>query len=270
MFHAVLTVLTPILLQTSPISPPQRLEQPTSDEIVVTALKDIEDKDSAVTTQTLGSSRTGSAVRSRTTFDLSKRWAACAADAFSSRRQEWLHKAIDSRTNSTWQAFAMQQLARLNMSCAPDAQKALSGFITDPYYDRGALVIEVLKRTVPKLGLAKAQTSDPAVQARFNAREIPLAKFRLPVDRQYFQAAICFVRLQPELAVRLALTDNSRDASRRLEAAIVNRAKVCVGNARRVYFDGVQFRFYIADAVYRWTVAARGVDTLVARSVRKN
>jgi hypothetical protein len=261
LFAAMALALTQATAPQSPPPAPPVPAQPRSDDIVVTALRDIDDKGSAVTAQTLGSARTGDAVGSRTTFALAQRWAACAVAAGLGRR-EWLRKAIDSRTNSTWQAFAMQRLAQINMACAPDASRARDGAITDPYYDRGALVIAALAAYAPNLRLSKAQTADPAVQARFNAREIPLARFRLPVDRTYFETAICFVRLQPELSVRLA-TAETLDAQRRLEAAIVNRARVCVGNAKRVYFDGTQFRFYIADAVYRWAVAARGVDTLV-------
>lgn len=100
------------------------------------------------------------------------------------------------------------------------------------------------------------------MQARFDGREIPLARFRLPVDRRFFEAAVCFVRLQPELASRLVQTDKA-EAIARIEARMVNGAPICVGNARQVYFDPSQFRFYIADAVYRWAVAVRGVSSLV-------
>jgi hypothetical protein len=100
------------------------------------------------------------------------------------------------------------------------------------------------------------------VQARFNAREVPLARFRLPVDRRYFEAAICFVRMEPALAVQLVKVERTQSINR-LAAAIVNRARPCIGNADRVYFDATQFRFYIADALYRWAVAARGTASLV-------
>ncbi|PTQ65989.1 hypothetical protein C8J45_101854 [Sphingomonas sp. PP-CE-3G-477] len=236
--------------------------EPASDEIVVTALRDIEDKSSAVTLKSFGTSRTGSAVRSRQVFDLSQRWAACPARAAPDRRT-WLQTAIDSRTNSTRQEFAMLRLAKVYAACAPDTEDAHLGIIQNVYYDRGALMVEALKAFVPDLVLTKEQTADPEVQARFNAREISLAKFRLPVDRRYFEAAVCFVRIEPELAVKLAMTDKPLSAVRRIEAAIVNRGRICVGNARNVYFDGTQFRFYIADAVYRWAVAAKGVDTLI-------
>ena len=237
--------------------------QAASDDIVVSGLRDMEEKDSAVTQQTLGSSRVGSAVDSRRTFEHSQRWANCAIDNNQNHRA-LLRQIFNSRTNSTLQDEALRRLAQINATCAPDVQLALAdGIVTNPYYDRGSLTIGVLKAFVPGLRLTKAQTSDPVVQARLNTRETPLARFRLPVDMRYFEAAICFARLQPELAVKLAMTGKPLATVRRLEAAIVNRSRICVGNARHVYFDGAQFRFYIADAVYRWALAVRGVETLI-------
>ncbi len=261
---AITIMLAALLVQSAP--PPAAIpqEQPVSNDIVVTALPDIDAEDSLVSKQTLGSARTGSAVGSRTVFDRAQLWAKCASEPASPTRIAYLRQIFGTRTNSTKQAFAFQRLAQLTLACAPDPQAALGGRITgNPYYDRGALTIEVMKRIDPRLTLTRKQTGDPVVQARFNARETPLAKFRLPVDMRYFETAVCFVRLQPELSMQLALTDKPLDTVRRLEAAIVNRAKICVGNARRVYFDGVQFRFYIADAAYRWTLATRGIDSLL-------
>jgi hypothetical protein len=258
----LLAVVAPPIVQFSAQSGPQQSE-PASDEIVVTALKDIEDQASMVTERTLGSSRTGSAAASRSLFALSRRWAKCAVDD-SANHQDLVRKVVDSRTNSTRQAFYLTRLAQINATCAPSTQAAIEGKVTNPYYDVGALTIEVLKRFAPELTLTVTQTGDPSVQARLNAREIPLAKFRLAIDRRYFEAAICFVRVQPVLSVKLAKTDGPLDAVRRLEAAIVNRGKVCVGDVKRVYFDGTQFRFYIADAVYRWSVAAQGRNSLIA------
>jgi hypothetical protein len=234
-----------------------------SEEIVVEGLRDLEAPDSAVTQKTLTSSRTGGALGSRTTYNEAKRFAACVTSG-APDKLTWLRKVIDSRTNSTWQANAQERLARLYHTCTPSSYSALyAGSVTDPYYLRGGLVIETIKRFAPNLKLTKEQTADRAVQKRFNAREIPLARFRLPVDRTYFETAICLVRMQPKLASRLALTDGPVEAVNRIEAAIVNRARVCVGNAKQVYFDATQFRFYIADAVYRWAVAARGTDSLI-------
>jgi hypothetical protein len=73
---------------------------------------------------------------------------------------------------------------------------------------------------------------------------------------------VCMVRVEPRLAVMLAKTEGAARAND-LQAALIDRARICVGNARRVRVDATEFRLYIADAVYRWAVAAKGVETLI-------
>jgi len=214
----------------------------------------------------------GGAVASRTTFELSERFVKCAFN-ISGTRLDTLREALDSTINSARQGSAQAQFARVHAACAQSPSYASSfgvptnsRFFDASYYDRGAMYIEALQRFVPNLKLTKQETHDPAVQARFNAREVDKARFRLPTDRSYFEAAVCLVREQPGYAIRLLKPRLSTDDINHIEAAMVNLSKECVGNARRVYFDATQFRFYIADAVYRWAVAARGVDTLIPRS----
>ena len=244
-----------------PVSPP-------SDDIVVEGLRDLDDPASAVTHSTLGSGRTGGgARRSQQAFDLASRFAACAIKPGADTRL--LRAALDGTINSASQRFAQGRLVQIRSACAQDpgvarqtgAATIMTGYDTS-YYDRGALLIRALALFAPDLRLTKSQTADPTVQARFNTREVRLARFRLPVDRTYSEAAICLVRLQPELSVRLVKTDDASQIAR-LEALIVNGGLACVGNAKRVYFDPSQFRMYIADAVYRWAVAAKGVDSLI-------
>jgi hypothetical protein len=243
-----------------------------SEEIVVAGLRDLDDPHSAVTRRTLGSQAIGVGAReSRRVFYYSQRFAKCAMKRSPSNLR-LLRRVLDVRTNSSAQGLAQSLLLRAHVSCTEDphlllqtgGNAARSNYYDTAYYDRGALFIEALKTYAPKLVLTKAQTGDPAVQARFDAREVSLAKFRLPTDRRYFETAICLVRQQPELAVRLVRTDSPDDETiNRLEAAMVNRARECVSGAKRVYFDPVQFRFYVADVVYRWAVAARGVESLI-------
>lgn len=130
-------------------------------------------------------------------------------------------------------------------------------------YDRGAILEQVLLRFVPDLALTPQETGDPAVQARFDRAEIPRNRFRLRPDYQYFQAAVCMVRLQPGLSVRLVRAKPASGQQRMLQSAILNRARICVGNAKRVHVDSTQFRIYIMDAVYRWVAASRGVPSLI-------
>lgn len=247
----------------APAAPPPR------DDVVVTGTRGIDDPASVVTRETLGGSRTGQgAARSRETFSRADRFARCAV-AKAGFARDHLRAALDGVINSPAQRFGQQRFVQINAPCAQDPQLAswsgvatLSRDYDASYYDRGALFVQALRRYAPDLRLTKRQTGDRAVQQRFNARELPLARLRFTADLDYFRMAVCLVRLQPELSVQLVSTDDA-DAVSRTEAFIVNGARVCTGGARRVYFDPSQFRFYIADAVYRWAVAARGVDSLI-------
>lgn len=249
----------------TPTPAPTPTTPPVSDDIVVTGLRDIDDPGSPVTRSTLGS---GGATQSRQAFALAERFARCAVKP-GMRAADELRGALDGVINGARQAFQQTRFVQLNSTCAQDTRAAQDFGLASVwpgydmrYYDRGALIIEVIRKFGPDLELTKAQTADPAVQARFNAREVIRARFRLPVDRTYLETAICLVRLQPELSVRLVRTPDYPSVGR-VEAAIVNGARICTGNARNVYFDPMQFRFYIADAVYRWAVAARGIDSLI-------
>lgn len=255
--------------QQRPVPAPTPTSEPIADDIVVTGLRDIHDPKSPVTHATLGSAKVGSgAARSRGVFSQAERFARCAVKPGMRARDE-LRGALDGVINGARQSFQQKRFVQINAVCAPDVDAAqregyaavASGYDTR-YYDRGALFIAALNTFAPGLALTKAQTADRAVQARFNAREEALARFRLAADRAYFEMAVCLVRLQPELSLRLIRT-NDVAAVGRVEAAIVNGARVCTGYVRKVYFDPTQFRFYIADAVYRWAVAARNVDSLI-------
>ena len=116
---------------------------------------------------------------------------------------------------------------------------------------------------MPDADLTRSETGDKAVQARFDAREVPRNRYRLPADYRTFAIAVCLVRMQPEATVQLLHTRPGSDGENKIERTIVGRARVCVGDAREVSFDAIRLRFYLIDALYRWIVAARGVDTLI-------
>ncbi|MGR6330480.1 hypothetical protein ACU5AX_15570 [Sphingomonas sp. XXL09] len=243
-----------------------------SDDIVVTGVTDIDDPKSMVTQRTLGSMRTGKgAPSSGAVFAIAERFTHCAMRA---GRDDYgdLRAALDGVINSTRQSFGQSQYIQKHATCAQDSFGALhfgrasnSFFYDTSYYDRGAMFLRAIAVFAPGLTLTTAQTADADVQARFNLRENELAKFRLPADRRYFEMAVCQVRLQPVLALQLIRSGAYKEI-RRLEANIVNATPICTSNAKHVYFDGFQFRFYIADAVYRWAVAAKGVDSLIPKS----
>jgi hypothetical protein len=211
-----------------------------------------------------------------------------------------LGAVIDAVVGSAAQAFAQDRLKRTHAPCSAEGGALLSvstaagadgldqlvsataggtGALSvsdaavhnDPaalgrsLFDRGALTIAALKRFAPDLVLTRRETHDPAVQQRFNAREIPRNRLRTGGDRLFFEVAVCMVRLEPELAVSLALNDQ-RELASDLQGALIDGARDCVGGARQVAVDPSHMRMYIADAVYRWAVAARGVDTLIPKN----
>ena len=249
---------------------------PPTDDIVVTGLRDLDlnDPNAPVTHETLGSNRTGhGAIASRSAFAVSERFARCAVttdSAAASTPHDALRRALDGAINGAGQRFWQSRFIGIKSTCAQDPQIArLYGlasadgtYYDTTYYDRGAMYVRAIQVFAPGLTMTKAQTADPVVHQRFNAREVPLARYRLPVDRRYFEIAVCLVRMEPELSVRLVQTQRT-DLFTKLEAAIVGRSPVCVGGARKVYFDPAQFRMYIADAVYRWAVAVKGLDSLI-------
>lgn len=129
-------------------------------------------------------------------------------------------------------------------------------------YDRGALTLVALKRFAPGLVLTRGQTHDPEVQRRFDSREVPRNRLRNGGDRLLFEVAVCMVRMEPELSIGVAFNDDHALVPD-LQGALIDGARDCVGGAKRVAVDPTHLRMYVADAVYRWAVAARGVETLV-------
>jgi len=248
-----------------------------SDDIVVEGLRDI-DGSSPATRKTLNTRRTGNQIRSRQNYDISDRFARCSIKV-GMRDTRLLHLALDSVMNSVRQDNAQRRFIEGNPGCAADSTLAATegqttmtgasdssvGDTSDPqfYYDRGAMFVRAIQVFAPDLKLTKEQLDNPTVQARFYEREQPLARFREPQDRQYLGVAICVVHYQPSLSIRLVVKDLPLSTREDIAAAIVNRSRSCFGNAKKVYFDTSQFRFYIADALYRWVAAVRGVNSLV-------
>jgi hypothetical protein len=224
-------------------------------------------------------------------YDNAERQAKCAAHSKLSDRS-LLRKVVDGEFNSSRHAYAQDRLARIYATCGEgsaalvrtgaeanelQAASAMSGDTSgitggvDPFplghsiYDRGAYTIQALKQFAPDLVLTRGQTDDPEVQRRYNMREIPRNRFRLPADARYFEVATCMVRLEPGLAVQLAMSDGTARFGD-LQAALIDKARPCVGGAKSVQVDPTQFRLYIADAVYRWAEAAQNKGSLIPSS----
>jgi hypothetical protein len=243
-------------------APASAQDSEASDEIVVNGLRDL----NSTSMRGVGKG----ARESRRLLRDAQRFARCAMER-SPENLRKLRRVIDGRTNSSGQALAQLQLIRAHAACTMHPPSTVqfatnasrSNFYDTAYYDRGALFIEAIKAFAPGLKLTEAQTGAPIVQARFDAREVSLARFRLPQDKKYFETAICMVRMRPDIAMRLVRNDGPDTIVDALELELVNKAQPCVGNAKKVYADPAQFRFYVADATYRWLVAASGKDSLV-------
>lgn len=196
-----------------------------------------------------------------------------------------LRKAIDGQVDYSSTRFALGRLIQKNLGCYPDLPEApRPGAIelgtcdaTNVYgmvdfigavkecrapYNRAALLRRAIDMYAGDLTLTPEQTSDPAVQARFDAREIPRNKLRRGDDKLTFEIAVCMVRMQPEASVQLTTADDKSDQYN-LEDKIIAGANECIGGAQQMTVDPNVFRDYVSDAVYRWVVAARNVDSLL-------
>ncbi|RYY25671.1 MAG: hypothetical protein EOP62_12475 [Sphingomonadales bacterium] len=130
-------------------------------------------------------------------------------------------------------------------------------------YDRLALVEEVLHVYAPHFMLTPADTLNKETIARFRAREAVRGKFRSPMDRRFYNTIACMVQLAPQESVRLVRTRSSTEGETQLRNQIIAKASYCTNNAEKVSVDPPQFRGYVADALYHWTIAAKNVETLI-------
>lgn len=232
------------------------------------------------------------ALQNRTIYDQSEQMARCAVN----RPVDKIRAVVDGVVNSAPQRAAVVDMLRSTITC--NAQPGIIADLTPvsggisgvaggadggssdggtagnlfekfrsqggtSIYDRGAILIEAIRAYAPDISLTKEETLDASVQQRFNEREGPRNRFREPADYRYFEIAVCMVRMQPELSVMLLDFKANKRESSDIQSRLINGARRCVGNAKTVKVDATQFRLYIADALYRWVVAARGVDTLI-------
>ncbi|CAN5510912.1 hypothetical protein BH09PSE4_BH09PSE4_21450 [soil metagenome] len=256
----------PSALAAQQAAPPPAHSDAQPDDVVVEGQLDLPNNPDTVTRPSIANAQNpqDSAVANRAKFEFSERIAKCVARGKLSTRAQ-LRAVLDDAPNKATQVYAQDRLKRSNVTCSEGTELR---YFSEPnlgysIYDRGAYMIEAINTYAPDLKLTSRDTGDPAVQARFNTRETPLSRYRLPVDYRYFEIAVCMVRIQPRLSLRLVRTSGPSKQISRIASAIVDNAHICVGDAKRVYFDPTQFRMYIADAVYRWGVAKLGVNTLI-------
>ncbi len=261
-----------------------------SDEIVVEGYRNnrqVKTKASAI--------YSGSSAARRQQYSFSERIAKCAARSRLANNS-YLSAVVDGEPNSGPQRYAQDRLYRIYITCGestsflslnsppgPPGGPSFTSVVAEgdfsnvppgtsegaplgqSIYDRGAYTIQTIKQFAPDLSLTRQQTNDPVVQARFDKRELPRNRFRLPADYKYFEVAVCIVRVAPELSVRLAKSERAAKLGD-IQSALIDSARACVGDAREVKVDATEFRIYIADAVYRWAVAAKGVESLIPQN----
>lgn len=133
-------------------------------------------------------------------------------------------------------------------------------------YDRGALIEDAFKTYAPKFMLLRGDTLNRDTIARFRAREAGRGKFRSPIDRKFYETVACMVQAEPERAIRLLRAEPGLDKEARFRQQMIQKTPFCTNNAKRVQVDPYQFRIYVADAVYHWTIAAKNVETLIPAS----
>jgi hypothetical protein len=209
--------------------------------------------------------------------DASRRAAACATRG-QIVKLSLLRKVVDGTVSTPTQERAQDWLVRQTAACGEGAAIALGGWQIGAggrassndnlgILYRGAFITETIKAFAPDITLTREQLADPIVQQRFIARESLRASKRLPFDIKYFRVAICMVREQPELATQLVRTDPIARSTVAIQAHLVNRARGCAGNPKRLVIDQYEFRNYVADALYRWILAVRDVDTLIPMTI---
>lgn len=134
-------------------------------------------------------------------------------------------------------------------------------------YDRGALYEQALLQKGGVLALDWDDTFDPAVRNRFMRREHARNDGRKPKDRDYFDTVACMVQISPQQGVAVVQSASGSGQEDEAITQLVGHGGPCIGYADEVKFDRGQFRAYVAEAVYSWIAAKRGVGSLVLRGV---
>ncbi len=215
-------------------------------------------------------------VESATLFEDASRRAAMCATRGGPRRLAQLRDVVDGVFATPRQERAQDRMVWTTSTCGEGAAvrahgvsmvgqvnvRADSASYPGILY-RGAFIIETLRAFAPNLALTREQLADPVVQQRFLMREDARASKRLPNDLRFFRTAICMVREQPELAIRLVQTNPVEQSTAAVQAHLIERTRGCTGYQKQLVVDPFQLRAFVADALYRWTLAVRDVDTLI-------
>lgn len=189
--------------------------------------------------------------------------------AFKSIDPARLGRAIDGPPNYASTRFAASMIIMTHAGCyrpgASPLQKVSINQVEVPVdlIDRGMLFQQTLALYAPDATLTLAQTYDPAITQRLFDSEAIRNRYRLPNDAGGFKIAMCLVQRQPKLAARFVQAKTEMSLQRGLVQTLLVEGRACLGGVKRITVDPAFLRAYIAEAFYRWVVAARGVDSLI-------
>jgi hypothetical protein len=179
-----------------------------------------------------------------------------------------LRAAIDGRINSPEANYAQGWIMVGFKSCGPSAPGTRLAADIGEYgrspLNRGALIEQVLRRYAPDAALAATETDDLAVRNRFRRVQSPRNALRLETDRNALVVASCLVRSQPVLATRLFRSTSDSPLERGLIQTILVESRDCMAGVKRLTINPARFRGYLMDAFYRWLLAVRNLDSLIA------
>ncbi len=199
------------------------------------------------------------------------------------RSPQMIHDVVDGLPNKSTTTWALDRLIRQNATCYlaynpgqntdqtrpvygecnPIAVPGSGLRLCRSFYDRAALLEYTLQTYLPDLNLTPADLRDPSVRARYLARERPRAKIRFAADRRYFAVASCIVQTTPAITTQFLHSAPGSNAETELRDDLLKSSRACVQNARKVTVDPIQFRMYMLEAVYAWTLAIQAKSSLL-------
>lgn len=199
------------------------------------------------------------------------------------RSPQMIHDVVDGLPNQSTTSWALDRLIRQNAACYlaynpgqnTDQTRPVYGecnpvnvpdsglHLCRSFYDRAALLEYTLQTYLPDLNLTPADLRDPSVRARYIARERPRAKIRFAADRRYFEVASCIVQTNATITTQFLHSAAGADAEAALRNDLLRNSRACVQNAMKVTVDPIQFRMYMLEAVYAWTLAIQAKSSLL-------
>lgn len=194
-------------------------------------------------------------------------------------RSEMLEAILDGKPNGSRSEGALHDYVIRNLACLKHVPRPLperayygvcnpeiSSDLFSPcrtIFDRGYLFEKVSKEYGSEVWLTAASLSQAGVLDRFLSREDERNATRRKSETQFYFAVACMVRINPAYAVRLLDFEAGSEGETEMRQRLIGNGQRCVGGAENITVDSDQFRSFTAEAVYGWTVAISGQDTLV-------